>query len=146
MKYFLDTEFYEDGERIDLISIAIVTERVPMLAIPPNTSSWWSESFYAVSKEARLDRVSPWVRDNVLPHLPRYGDPVWLTRAEIRTGIEEFIARTVIAGHGGVPGVAPRRDQVEMWAYYADYDWVTFCQLFGTMMGLRSTSRCTAAT
>ncbi|MGL5719532.1 MAG: 3'-5' exoribonuclease domain-containing protein, partial [Alphaproteobacteria bacterium] len=24
----------------------------------------------------------------------------------------------------------------EFWAYYADYDWVVFCQLFGTMMEL----------
>ena len=25
---------------------------------------------------------------------------------------------------------------VEVWAYYADYDWVVFCQVFGTMMDL----------
>ncbi len=24
----------------------------------------------------------------------------------------------------------------EFWAYYADYDWVVLCQLFGTMMDL----------
>jgi hypothetical protein len=24
----------------------------------------------------------------------------------------------------------------EIWAYYADYDWVAFCQIFGTMMDL----------
>ncbi len=24
----------------------------------------------------------------------------------------------------------------EIWAYYAPYDWVVFCQLFGTMMDL----------
>ena len=24
----------------------------------------------------------------------------------------------------------------ELWAYYADYDWVVLCQLFGTMMDL----------
>jgi hypothetical protein len=26
----------------------------------------------------------------------------------------------------------------EFWAYYADYDWVVFCQLFGNMMDLPS--------
>jgi hypothetical protein len=26
--------------------------------------------------------------------------------------------------------------QPEFYAYYADYDWVVFCQLFGTMMDL----------
>jgi hypothetical protein len=24
----------------------------------------------------------------------------------------------------------------EFWGYYADYDWVAFCQLFGTMVSL----------
>lgn len=28
------------------------------------------------------------------------------------------------------------KDKPEIWAYYADYDWVAFCQLFGTMMDL----------
>ncbi len=27
-------------------------------------------------------------------------------------------------------------DTPEFWGYYADYDWVAFCQLFGTMMDL----------
>lgn len=27
-------------------------------------------------------------------------------------------------------------DKPELWAYYADYDWVVLCQLFGTMMDL----------
>jgi len=27
-------------------------------------------------------------------------------------------------------------EKPEFWAYYADYDWVVFCQLFGTMMDL----------
>ncbi|WP_366933340.1 3'-5' exoribonuclease [Nostoc sp. NMS7] len=27
-------------------------------------------------------------------------------------------------------------EKPEIWAYYADYDWVCFCQLFGTMMDL----------
>ncbi len=27
-------------------------------------------------------------------------------------------------------------DEPEIWGYYADYDWVVLCQLFGTMMQL----------
>jgi hypothetical protein len=27
-------------------------------------------------------------------------------------------------------------DKPEFWAYYADYDWVVFCQLFGRMIDL----------
>ena len=61
MSYYLDTEFYEDGRTIDLISIALVTTD--------------GRELYAVSRDAELHRVSDWVRENVLPHLPPYGDP-----------------------------------------------------------------------
>src|SRR5712675_2913217 len=66
MRYFFDTEFYEDGKTIDLISIGIVAED--------------GREFYAVSQDAQLHRVSDWVRSNVLPRLPAYGDPAWKPR------------------------------------------------------------------
>ena len=65
-RYFLDTEFYENGKTIDLISIGIVCSD--------------GREFYAVNREAELDKVSPWVRDHVLPSLPTYGDPAWRPR------------------------------------------------------------------
>jgi hypothetical protein len=107
MKYFIDTEFYEDGTTIDLISIAIVADD--------------GREFYACSQEAQLHRVSDWVRENVLPTLPPYGDPAWMTREMMRRAIRAFILK----------GEKPA-----FWAYYADYDWVVLCQLFGTMMDL----------
>ena len=107
MTFYLDTEFHEDGRTIDLISIALVTTD--------------GREFYAVSRNAELHRVKDWVRENVLPHLPPYGDSAWMTRAEIREAVREFTA---------TPGKA------EVWAYYADYDWVVLSQLFGTMIQL----------
>lgn len=112
-RFFFDTEFYEDGHTIDLISIGMVCENGHYL--------------YACNQEAELDRVSPWVRANVLPKLPRYGAIEWMTRADIRNLVTKFIAQ-----HCG--GVKPI-----FFAYYADYDWVVFCQLFGTMMDLPTT-------
>lgn len=111
LRYYLDTEFYEDGRTIDLISIALVCED--------------GREFYAVSREAQLHRASPWVRDNVLPKLPPYGRPEWMSRAEIRQGIVDLVAP--------VDEYSPKN---QFWAYYADYDWVALCQLFGTMMDL----------
>jgi hypothetical protein len=105
MRYFLDTEFYEDGKTIDLISIGLVCED--------------GREFYAVSQDAELHRVSDWVRSNVLPSLPKYGDPAWMPRTMIADNIVAFCD--------------PRP---EVWAYYADYDWVVLCQLFGTIMNL----------
>lgn len=61
------------------------------------------------------DKASDWVRQNVFPYLA--GDR--RDRYEIRREIVEFMG-----------------EKPEIWAYYADYDWVALCQLFGTMMDL----------
>lgn len=106
MRYYFDTEFAEDGRIIDLISIGVVAED--------------GREFYAVSTEFDADRCNPWVRENVLPLLPPADDPAWMTRAEMRESLLAFIGT----------------DKPEFWAYYADYDWVALCQLFGTMMDL----------
>lgn len=109
MKYYLDTEFYEDGKTIDLISIGVVCED--------------GREFYAVSKDAELHRVSEWVRTNVLPQLPPYGHPAWMHRSEIQHALYYFI-------------VDEGKKRPEAWGYYPAYDWVVLCQLFGTMMDL----------
>lgn len=73
-------------------------------------------TYYAECAEADHRRASPWVRENVLPLL-RGGRR--LQRAEIADDVRAFA------------GPAP-----EFWAYYADYDWVALCQLFGAMVDL----------
>jgi hypothetical protein len=57
-----------------------------------------------------------WVRANVLPHL---GPGKRLSRADA--------ARAIVLFCGEKP---------EFIGYFADYDWVVLCQLFGTMMDL----------
>lgn len=106
MKIFFDTEFIEDGKTIDLISIGMVRED--------------GETFYAESAECDLEKASRWVRKNVFPHLIGIDKP--FARAS-RAGIAESVVSFV--------GYKP-----EFWAYYADYDWVALCQLYGTMMDL----------
>lgn len=103
MRIWFDTEFIEDGKTIDLISIGLVAAN--------------GAQFYAENKECDLSRASPWVTENVLPHLE--GDRAQRTRADIAYAIEYFA-----------------RSEPEFWGYYADYDWVVLCQLFGTMMDL----------
>lgn len=121
MKYFLDTEFIEDGRTIDLVSIGIVCED--------------GREYYAVSTEADLTKANPWVRENVLPHLPKYGDPAWKSREQIAYDLAERPRE-----HNRVatnrPFVRGDGDGVEVWAYFGDYDWVALCQLFGTMSDL----------
>lgn len=101
MRYFLDTEFDDNGKTIELISIGVVAED--------------GREFYRISSEFGPDKCNQWVKDNVLPKLegPRH------TRTEIRDHLKAFVAGT------GWP---------QFWGYYAAYDWVVVCQLFGTML------------
>lgn len=102
MKIWFDTEFFENGRIIDLISIGLVRED--------------GATYYAETEISRqlADRTD-WLRHNVLPHLTG------------KQRIRAYIAKEIVAFAGERP---------EFWAYYADYDWVVLCQLFGTMMDL----------
>lgn len=72
-------------------------------------------TYYAEPAETDRSLADDWISENVLPHL--HG-PV-MPRAEIAKAIIEFA------------GPAP-----EFWAYYASYDWVALCQLYGRMIDL----------
>jgi hypothetical protein len=71
--------------------------------------------YYAELAECDHSRADEWVKDNVLVHLTGEVKP----RSKIAQDIIEFC------------GPSP-----EVWAYYADYDWVALCQLYGRMMDL----------
>ena len=103
MKFWFDTEFYEDGRTIELISIAVVAED--------------GRFYYAETPDAqKLACRSEWLEANVSPHL---GGVDVRTREEIAADLIDFMG-----------------DKPEIWAYYADYDWVVLCQLFGRMIDL----------
>jgi len=71
------------------------------------------QTYYAEPAETDRSRACPWVTANVLPHLTGPVKP----RAMIAQEIIDF------AG-----------DEPEFWAYYAAYDWVALCQLYGRML------------
>lgn len=75
------------------------------------------ETLYFESVQCDLSKASPWVEENVIPYLVGY--PAERRREVIAARIVEFVG-----------------DSPEFWAYYADYDWVVLCQLYGTMMDL----------
>jgi hypothetical protein len=107
MRIFLDTEFIEDGRTIDLISIALVQG---------------DRELYLVSSEFDETKANDFVREHVLPKIE--GEP---------RHTREFIAQSVLlfCGYGLEEG-----QQAEIWGYYADYDWVALCQLYGRMVDL----------
>jgi hypothetical protein len=121
MKYFFDTEFIEDGRTIELISIGMVSEDGRELYAEVDPS------------DVDLGRADDWVKENVIKHL-------WHRQ-------RNKMAANGWTRDGGVGGLLYRKDlaptivrfcgeKPEFWAYYADYDWVVLCQLFGRMIDL----------
>lgn len=111
MRWYLDTEFNEDGKTIELISIALVSE--------------YGHEYYAHSADYDVGACNEWVRRNVLPFVASV-PPI------PRSQIAADILRLVIHAEAGPEG------NPEFWAYFADYDWVALCQLYGPMVDLPS--------
>ena len=126
MRYWYDTEFLDTGSTIDLISIGVVAED--------------GREYYAQSVEFDETKASDWVKENVLKHLPicpccgykanhedqptgkcRSKKCMWRTREQMKRDVQSFIDPD---------------DGIELWGWCAGYDFVAFCQLFGTMMDL----------
>jgi len=73
--------------------------------------------YYAVTSSFDPELAGEWVKLNVLPHIAGYPQtPLW----KIGKEVEAFVGT----------------DKPEFWGYYADYDWVVFCQMFGAMVDL----------
>jgi len=148
-RYFIDTEFIDSGKTIDLVSIGIACED--------------GRELYLQSVEFDHRKASQWVKENVLAHLEicpwanvsaseitglyrtdrayhqghgqctfeepdkgiagAYADCFWRTLEQIKTEILTFLD---IEEYG----------KPELIGWCSAYDWVAFCQIFGTMMDL----------
>jgi len=126
MKYFLDTEFIEQKGSIQLISIGMKCED--------------GRKLHLLSNEYNFDDASTWVVDNVIKPLyqkengavtknilthTNFHKAVGISHKDIAIEIKKFV---------GFPDY--KNGKPEFWAYFADYDWVVFCWLFGTMIEL----------
>lgn len=138
MKIYLDTEFHEYPKTprvmgikagrpintIDLISIGLAAED--------------GSEYYAVSSDFDVKAAwdDPWLRENVLwpiyAEFTTFGDAPFSLPA-MREVVRAYgkgrerIAKEVVTFAGKSP---------EFWAYFADYDWVVFCWIFGRMIDL----------
>jgi len=132
-KYFLDTEFIEGFHKplfgkkrhhIDLISIGLYCED--------------GRTFYKLSSEYDYKDADGWVRENVI--LKAYKHEV-KGDARNRYGANTFhkhygfpngYIRGLLLDFFALGGTTP----IEIYGYFADYDWVLFCSLFGRMIDL----------
>lgn len=109
MKYYLDTEFFENGHELPvmLLSIGIVAE---------DGREYYAELEYDDGFGEEM--LSDWLKKNVVPYFtgPRK------SRLQVAREIKEFVGE----------------DRPEFWGYFADYDWLLFCQLHGGMLNMPS--------
>ena len=148
--YFIDTEFHEHKKpvkflgitiakvwTIDLISIGIVCED--------------GRTYYAINRDLNLKHAkkNKWLKKNVLDKLPAkqelyppHGSPRlwqesmrWLPIAQIRQEVIDFCGGKHDIDESGSFYRYDNGTPI-FYGYYADYDWVVFCWLFGTMMQL----------
>jgi len=125
MRYFIDSEFIDDGSTIALISIGMVAED--------------GRELYAENLDADLSKASEWVSENVVAKLwsrQPYPDHREFNRLSLNGLVGGLITHKGIA-HEVLHFCDPQTHGIpEFWGYYSAYDWVAFCQLFGTMMHL----------
>lgn len=161
MRYFIDTEFKEAfhkplfGKRrhyIDLISIGIVAED--------------GRTYYAVSNEFDLKEIwnDDWLRKNVLKpihddlchkqtlfsksYFPQLFEPFTLksmkalikwhgkSNKRIAMEIEAFVYKPFLDENPVIFSDNWHPKDVQFYGYFADYDWVLLCSLFGRMLDL----------
>ncbi len=125
MRIWYDTEFIEDGRTIELISIGMVRED--------------DAELYFVSDSAGVMRRAvehDWLRENVVPGLPvtfRRRPLAWNWDQKHPDYPRVASARIIAAAVRGFILSVP---DPQLWAWYAAYDHVALCQLWGRMTDL----------
>lgn len=133
MRIFYDTEFLERGPHfpVSLISIGMVREDGAELYYV-NAAAPWAEI-----------EAHPWLRDNVLPHLPR--DEVHWANTSGGEWRPDYSRRDIVESPKNIAhavadfcyhSYGQTRESTRLYGYYADYDHVVLSQLFGTMLDL----------
>jgi hypothetical protein len=137
MRYFLDTEFIEDGKTIDLISIGIISED--------------GRNLYLIHRDFDILKAwkNDWVKNNVLKVIHEdycKNSVLKFINGGMTPKFNYLGFRSVVKEVGknrkyiasAIRGFCDpeKYGKPEFWGYYADYDWVVFAQIFGTMMDL----------
>ena len=125
-RYFLDTEFIEDGKTIDLVSIGMISDS--------------GKEYYAINAECNFDRANQWVQDNVFPAIgvkligefnqikfseDRALNEYYKDKKTIAEELKQFILQEYSEG-----------EELQIWGDYSHYDYVVVCQLYGEMARL----------
>ena len=160
--YFMDCEFLEGTQKkwfgetkptIDLISIGIVAEdgrEYYAISKDFNLKEAWNR--YDIKTSHNLfggqDYKVYWIRDNVLKNIfpekvgmnyiqfKRLVNHFGKSNEQIAKEIKHFVANRPIENNKEQWILDYDTQDVQFYGYYADYDWVVFCWLFGRMIDL----------
>ncbi len=156
MDFYIDTEFEEGFTKaffrkpkhfIELISVGIVASD--------------GQSYYAISKDFDLDRVwrNDWLRENVLQKIYNelyHKNWAYLTKEKVEDKFNKVTMRYLLRKFGKEEAIIAKEirffckpwtimpnlfhglkeEKINFYGYFADYDWVLLCSLFGRMIDL----------
>lgn len=114
MKIFFDCEFTGLHQGTTLISIGLVAEN--------------EMTFYAEFTDYDKLQIDPWLQDNVIANLSGNGPQGTCSPTEL------FVTGTRLEIRGYLEAWLKQFGSVEMWSDYLAYDWVLFCQLWGSAL------------
>ncbi len=126
MRCFLDTEFIEIGDELQLISIGIKSED--------------GRTFYAVSSEYEYEKADKWVRKFVITPIYEGLVPFELRGVYSISRFHEHYGKSInqiridILDFTGYPDYSLGKP--EFWGYMCAYDWILVCRLFGNIRQL----------
>jgi len=159
MKYFIDTEFLEGPQKklfgmtkptIDFISIGVVREdgfEYYAISKEFNLKEAWNRYDEVINKSFPMgpeyNRVY-WIRENVLKtifyDLVKYAreDGGYISYAFTYRNFKKLLNKYGCTNKDIADDLKSliTENKPEFYAYYADYDWVVFCWLFGSMIDL----------
>lgn len=166
MKVFLDTEFIAGfhkplfGKRrhfIDLISIGLVDDTgrtyyaISKDFDPADADEWvkanvlaplvtdWVKSHHGDSRNEAIWAVNS---SDVVKNVRTVQRIIGKTNKQIADDVRWFVYGQALEQGEGLDGMDAdvkywlSQNSIEFYAYYADYDWVLFCSLFGRMIDL----------
>lgn len=107
MRIFVDFEFIENGDKHPIIPISVGVVRED------------GSNYYAEFNDVDWSLANSWVIENVKPIIGTVSDEPPKNKVTIAHEIREFVG-----------------EKPEFWGYFADYDWVILCQLYGKMIDL----------
>jgi hypothetical protein len=139
MKYFIDFEFHEYTRKTGLFGLGRKVDTIEPISVGIVAED--GRQYYAIFNDFDIKAAwdNEWLRENVLVPISQEkmsSRIIWLelmkyaaiestfrvagkSREQIAQEIKEFVG-----------------EKPEFWGYYADYDWVVMCWLYGRMIQL----------